>query len=525
MFKKTIAGGLSFVLILLSAGLQPYEAFAQNIVSPKVRSAPVNGGMAMPVGGGRSGIVGSQSGVPASIQISGSVVAPAAGVVSVVPGLVPSDAPAGTGLPSAAVPAAVLSAVPVLAPLLSRNQAAASVPGDRFGKMVSDLQAPSPLSTLKQDAPAEDRSAAGTKDFELRLGLAVSEAFGEGASAQAPETLTASGLLPSGRQVRDASAVEDRTPAAPAPRPAYRSAFFGPSLAAAAAGISIAIHAALSLAAKGVALVSPAILSDGGSTLLSGLGLAVQASAVSAGAAVAVCAVAAVAAVSAFALAMRRGAGVSDEDFQDFVRGEVLAGRIDPGLGALVKPYRPVSRWDFNYGALLNGRVYIRPELSASPALFTTVLAHELEHLKDRRERGPPSRRGLSGLWERLRLEFRARRAERGHGRSVGDFHVPVLERSLNRAQLSLRREEPYDVLVVNPGSDALSDPKVYSRLSGGMARLETARTEDPVAVFKAPDNLKRFKVIAVDRPSGVLPAADSNEERKLFRVLRSLDD
>ncbi|MBI5624248.1 MAG: S8 family serine peptidase [Elusimicrobia bacterium] len=521
MLKKILSTGLSAALVLLSAGLEPYQAFAQQAVSSKVQASPTPGTPVLPgsvvVPGGASGV----SSLSGGMKLSGSVVVPVGGALTTLSGDVSPVGPAELPVSAIGVPVLSQALAPGVAVPGSREEAAASTPAERFGKLVSDLKAPSPLNGVAQEAPLEERSSAGTKDFDIRLGIAAPEDAQDAVPASVPGTLARSGLLQPGPRP---GASQETVPAAGASKPESRSAFFGPSLAAAAGAISLGAHVVLSAAAKAVTLVSPSILSNGTSAVVNGLGIAAQAAVLSAGVAGAVFLTAAIAAAASFRFAMKRGAKVSDEEFQAFVKEEVLAGRIDPGLGILIKAYRPVSRFDFNYGAHLNGRIFIRPELAATPTLFTTVLAHELEHLKSRRERGPPSR-GLSGLWERLKLEFKARMAERRQGGSVSSFRIPVLERTLNRAQLSLRREEPYDVLVVNPGSEELSDPKVYRQLSGGMARLETVKTEDPVAVFKSPENRKRFKVVAVDRPTGILPEIDSRDERKLVKVLRSLDD
>ncbi|MBI4678339.1 MAG: S8 family serine peptidase [Elusimicrobia bacterium] len=526
ILKKTLSSGLCAAIFLLSAGIEPYRVFGQEVVAPKVHSSPVNGLNILPVGGMRGGADHAAPHAGGGVKFSGSVVVPVGGMVNGAPAAASPEAavvlPAASGL--AERPAAPgewrpsAPSVPVLSPVLPKPQ-------DRFGKMVSDLEAPSPLTGLSDDAPGEERSSAARNDFDVRLGDGAPQDLQDALGAAVPGGLQQSGLSAPGGLHAPAQEKElRRIPAAPEGQPGHRSAFFVPALAAAVGAVSLAAHAAFSALGKGIALIAPSILSNGHSAVLDGLGMAAQAAVVSAGIAGAVFVTAAVVAAAAFRSAMKRGAKVSDEDFQSFLREEALAGRVAPGLAALIRPYRPIGRFDFNYGAHLNGRIYVRPELVASPNLFRTVLAHELEHLKNRRERGPPAL-GLAGLWERVKLEFRARWTERKYGQAIGAFRIPVLERALSRAQLSLKREHYYDVLVLNPGSYELSDPKVYRRLSDGKARLETVRTADPIAVLKAGDNLKRFKVVAADRPAGVLPEKNSPDERKLAKVLKSLDD
>ncbi|MDE2490050.1 MAG: S8 family serine peptidase, partial [Elusimicrobia bacterium] len=221
--------------------------------------------------------------------------------------------------------------------------------------------------------------------------------------------------------------------------------------------------------------------------------------------------------------ALARGRGTSDEQFRAFVRGEVLAGRLNPNAAALLRPYRPRGRltdWTFAFAS--RDSIWVRPELIASPVLFRLVLVHELQHWTSSPTRGPPAR-GARRLLQLLREETLARAAElRGNG-ALPRLAIPSLERALRQARLSLRRARPYDVLVVNPGSGELSDPGLYAGLSGGTARVTTLEDAEAGRALREAAG-KDYQAVVLGAPSALLPKAGTREAEKLEESLRQLD-
>ncbi len=395
--------------------------------------------------------------------------------------------------------------------------------------------APGLLSAAVPAAASAASAAAVPAAAALRLGAAkIAAAHGDAGRARAlGRLLDGSG----GARARDlsgaAAAMSPARPAArlssssrpgrpavrsavlPAPEAQHRSAFFPLALATAASAA-----AGLFLAAGGLLRAQAA----GASSLAWGLHGIAGALGATFGGAAALFAAASLLDAGVFTVAMARGGRVTDAQFQAFLKAEVAAGRLDPGVAQLIEPYRPGHRYrGLSFGLATGQTIYLRPELAASPTLFRIVLIHELHHFNHHRERGPPEERNLRGAWGHVLAELGARASEIRGPQALKDLKVSTLERSLRQAQLSLRSGQDYDVLVLNPSADELKDPAVYRGLSGGRARVQTVIGEDPRALLGAAANAGRYRAVIVDRPFEALPAAGSPEARRLDKALRQL--
>jgi subtilisin family serine protease len=224
-----------------------------------------------------------------------------------------------------------------------------------------------------------------------------------------------------------------------------------------------------------------------------------------------------------FTLAVRKGRGTTDAQFRAFITSEVMAGRLPANAAFLLKAYRPSGRFtDLTFGFAAGGSIWMRPELIASPTLFRIVFTHELTHWLDAPTRGPPSS-ALARLFGFLRSETHARVAELKGVRFAPNRDVSDLERGLRQSRISLRLTKPYDVLVLNPGTAQLSDPKVYAALSGGAAKITTLAGVTPGEVLGR-DSVKGYQLVVLGGPAGLLPAAQSKDSVKLELALRQLD-
>jgi hypothetical protein len=220
--------------------------------------------------------------------------------------------------------------------------------------------------------------------------------------------------------------------------------------------------------------------------------------------------VAAVVDAGVFHFAMRRGRGATDAEFASFVQSEVKAGRLDGGMASLIRPLRLAQGMSkLSFGMTAGDAIYLRPELVKTPFLFRMVLLHELHHLTLRNERGPPSTWGGRVLLN-VYSELKARAGELRGSKAISKFRVPVFERALRESQLSLKLDNPFDLLVLNPGSKELSDPKLYHSLSGGKAKVETRQETVSEKKFEElylsqKGNARKYRAVVVGDASSLL--------------------
>jgi len=433
--------------------------------------------------------------------------APSAARALSAPSLAPSraalSAPAAVSAPSAPAATALPAAAPAFAP--------AAAPADAAPAAVA-----APAAAAEASAPSAPGAAAASVPAAA-------------APAEAPEAAAArAGELFDAARARAASAASDATPLAGIARaPALgRAAEPGPVPAAAVPpraerqARSVYFPLGLSALAGGAGLALKAV---GAAAFAGGVPAILGAAAIGAFAVSGLLALNAALDAAVYAVAMRRGRGVTDEQFRDFVRREILEGRLDANAAALLKPYRPQGRYpDLSFAFTARGTIWVRPELVAMPFVLRLVLIHELNHWKSAPTRGPP-RRGLRGLLATAVSESTARAAElRGPG-ALKSFKVSALERALRQAQVSLRRENPYEILVLNPDSPELKDPKLYEGLSGGAATVVAREGAEPNAALGEAAG-RGYRAVVIGGAAAQLPKTDTLEAKKLERTLLQLD-
>ncbi|HVE13181.1 MAG TPA: S8 family serine peptidase, partial [Elusimicrobiota bacterium] len=247
--------------------------------------------------------------------------------------------------------------------------------------------------------------------------------------------------------------------------------------------------------------------------------------------------------IGLFLTAVGRG-NVSEREFWEYARREIPQWNLHPsvtrallgpkpGTGVL-KLYRPAHRIrDFSFGFALGGAIYMRPELIRIPWLFRQVVKHELAHYEDHFERGPPvrSRWMIVRAFQYLRSELRAHFGELRTLRGMRAIRVPVLQRILQEAQLSLKLGSNYDLLLASGGEPAagsalaaeLSDPKAYAVVSGSQARV--IRPEGDVGAFLGQAaNQRRFRVAVYTSSHAALPDRGTPQGKRLAQALGQLD-
>ncbi|HAZ08694.1 MAG TPA: hypothetical protein DCZ01_09290 [Elusimicrobia bacterium] len=226
---------------------------------------------------------------------------------------------------------------------------------------------------------------------------------------------------------------------------------------------------------------------------------------------------------AAYGAATWRGRKVTNEDFRAFVRREVMEGRLEANAATLLKPYRPKGRRpDFTFAFAAHGSIWMRPELIATPVLFRMILVHELHHWKAVSARGPPAR-GVRGLLSGWLSEIRARGAEFQGPSALKEAKVSVLERALRQVQVSLRREAPYRILVLNPDSAELDNPGLYEGLSGGSAKVTSLRDAEPISALGSAQD-QGYQAVVMGRASSLLPPSRSTDALRLETALKQLD-
>jgi len=519
MMRKAIAALLSLALVGLSAGLDPWQAMAAEV-------APVR------VDGNASGVpVVPNAALGIQLQPAGLSAAPLSGLQGTL-GALPS-APKVTvqGMPAPAVLPILAAPAVALPPALPAGwislrpapaaQTQVAAPQTPFAQSMSRLQAPSLVEAVPAQAGSETAADAAGRDFAQRLGEKISP---DAAEAEAPAATDPGSVMPSlapssigNPAVAEGPVSLPRMPASA--RKQAKSPVFPTVVAAVAALAGEGLRAAAALAG------GAAVHAAGAAPVYMVLQAAASVAGVTVLGAGAVFAASALLDIGAYAYGMARGRQVTDADFWDFVRGEVMAGRMDAGVAELLRVHRPGRvPWNMDFGFTANGSIHLRPELAATPWLFRQVLGHELRHLRGGPQRGPPAGR-IRGLWRHFVSELSARAGEFQAAKLIARTRIPVLERALRLAQLSLALARPYEVLVVNAGSRELENPAIYRALSGGQARVSVVKGADPQAVLGDAKNSHRFQAVVLDKSSVLLPEEKSADSQRLSRALGQFDD
>jgi len=463
--------------------------------------------------------------------------------VSVVPqlGMVPAGLGAGLGAqfvnpltpltPSIAL-APILTptlAAPSLTAALPVTARAAAVAAAANVAVVNPLSAaakpnlplnaavPSALEAVKPTAPGESYGAAAAEDFAQRITgerLLNGNELGADMGAGVDASISRTAFAPLSR--RENGAPVNINEPAPPTKPEGEKRGLGFPLVL--AGVSGLAWGAVELARWGAnafnaaQAASPAL----GSTVLT---VAAAGAMILTGLFVVNALVDAV----SFVGAIVRGSKVTDVELRAFLRAEVLEGRLDGNAAALIKPYRPDNRYkDFTFAFASRGMIWVRPELAATPWLLRQVLLHELTHLKASAPRGPP-RGAFVGLLSAFVSEAKARAVEFKGAGALKQIKVSGLQRALTQTQTSLRLSRPYDVLVLNPDTKELEDPKLYAGLSDGAARVTSLNNDEPQKVL-AQSGAARYRAIVLGRATLALPAPKTMENLRLQEVLKQLD-
>jgi hypothetical protein len=512
MMRKALAVLLCLALTGLCAGLAPYQALAAQV--SQVRAEGAGAGVPV-VPNAALGAVPQAGGLTATpISVTGGALRslPAVPPVSVFGTGAQAPVP---GVPvvnevRAQLPVLPSPSIPLTAPAAP---AAAQTP---FQKTMQRLQAPSLVQGPSVQGGGEASADAASRDFSRRIGeKTIAGADDAAVPAQAPAGRP-SGLFPARPQTEPEFSL-------PSPQGAARSYHKSPVFPAAVAAVAAAVWEGLRFAA---ALAGGAAAQATGAA---GVLTVLQAAAGAAGFTVlgvgAVFAASALFDAGSFAYGMWRGREVTDADFWDFVRGEVMLGRMDAGVAEMLRVHRPgKSSWSMDFGFTANGSMHLRPELAATPWLFRQVLGHELRHLRARPQRGPPGR--IRGLWRHFTSELAARLGELRAAKTIARTRIPVLERALRLAQISLTLARPYDVLVVNAGTPELENPSIYQALSAGQARVSVVKgAADPQTILAEARNSRRFQAVVLDQASILLPERQSADSQRLDQALEQLDD
>ncbi|MDE2293440.1 MAG: S8 family serine peptidase, partial [Elusimicrobia bacterium] len=262
-----------------------------------------------------------------------------------------------------------------------------------------------------------------------------------------------------------------------------------------------------------------------------------------------------------YTFAVARREPVSDAEFWSFAKREVRRWGLHPSVTAsllgtgpgrgILRVWRPPQRYaGLSFGFTANGSVWMRPELARTPWLFRRVLKHELAHYARDSGRGPP--RGAGVLRRTAGFVLDEASAVFGEWRPRGalqTLRIPVLERVLHSARLSLDLGSPYETLIIHPGTHETRNPETYRELSGGQATVRALEDSGVAEAFKraakqvrragdappsAPELLKtlsgagaseRYRLIVYPQSFGVLPAAGTKEDDRLSVALRQLDE
>ncbi|MFH1726326.1 MAG: S8 family serine peptidase [Elusimicrobiota bacterium] len=439
------------------------------------------------------------------------------------------------------------------------------VAGRPAGRLV--LHVPDAASTVLQIRPAD--------------GSRVSPAASEGTIRKAQERNGAAAFI-NGREEQgnthnDTALIngrgEERTSDL-AVRREYRSAYFPAGLAALSA-LTFGLLTAVPAAVSGI-LQNPAVSATGISAAMPAFGIVETvfgAAATAAAASALLLAAYALWEMALFAVAVARGRYVPDEEFQRLAKGELLRWGLHPSVAAsllgtgpgrgIMRVYRPQNRFaHFAFAFTAGGIVYVRPEIVRHPWLFRWVIKHELMHYQAQGTRAPPRR--PSGLLRRLARhvlgELQGRLGEFRPISSLSSLRIPILDRVLQEARVSLRLPTSFDALIIHPGNHEVRNPSTYAELSRGRARVVKLHTrggaksgyraaddaligdenKDAASVHASPDSVPasegvnqylareanegRFRMIVYPRSFGAVPNEGSREARRLQVALRQID-
>ncbi len=358
--RRSVSAALSAALLLSSWGPAVTLSFAQQVAgkSSVISVIPQLG--LLPV------IPGAQLGSPSVLSLTPSALSLAPSINLAAPSL---NAALQIAAPTAAKPA------------VAQVTPAASKP------LLPSVSVPSALEAVKPSAPGESYGRAASDDFSRRItGETLAAGSGEVSdpvaveSALSPSSLSSSLSAPTRIERENGAPVIPEAKAPTRPEGEKRGAFFPLVLA----GASSLIWGAFELARWGghAFTAAQSAPTTGGAFL----GYAAAAAMIVTGAFV----LNAVVDASIFLAAVWRGRHVRDADLRNFLRAEVLEGRLDGNAAALVKAYRPDNKYkDFTFAFASRGLIWVRPELAATPWLLRQVLLHELTHMKASAPRGP----------------------------------------------------------------------------------------------------------------------------------------
>ncbi|UPT73425.1 MAG: hypothetical protein M0D55_16370 [Elusimicrobiota bacterium] len=314
--------------------------------------------------------------------------------------------------PSAlATPLPVISAAPSLIPAQLTAPAAAKAAAAP-AKALPLAAVPSALEAVKPAASGETFGQAAAQDFSARItGETLIKGRGDASApvvAGALSALTPRLASPSAADQRDVAPARTPIPSVlTKPEGQRRGAFFPLWLA----GFSGLVWGVVEAARWGAHAFTAANAEPStGATALAAVAIGAMALT---GAFVLHTLVESV----VFLAAIRRGRDVSDSRLRDFLRAEVLEGRLDGNAAALVRAYRPDSKYkDFTFAFASRGHIWVRPELVATPWLMRVVLLHELHHMRSSAPRGP--RRAPSAGCSRTSPPRSARASRNSEGRA-----------------------------------------------------------------------------------------------------------
>ena len=490
--RRYLSAALCAAMLLSSWGPGVSSAFAQQVSGKAASVSVIPQFGLLPVTPGAG--LGSPSVLPLSSPLSS--LSPALAAPAPTPALL---IPA----PAAAVPAAALVGVK---PLI-----AASKP------VLPNAAVPSALEAVKPSAPGESFGAAAAQDFAERMtgerllnGNGMVADTGASVDASVPQAFRRSQLTASRE---NGAPVNIHEPAPPTKPEGEKRGLGFPLALAGLSGLAWGVAEFARWGAHAFSAVSA-------EPTIGGTVLAVAA--IGAMALTGVFVLSALIDAVSFVGAVWRGRKATDADLRAFLRAEVLEGRLDGNAAALIKPYRPDNRWkDFTFAFASRGHIWVRPELAATPWLLRQILLHELTHMKASAPRGPP-RGALRGLLSAVVSEIRARAVEFKGPRALKQIKVSGLQRALTQTQTSLRLSRPYEVLVLNPDTKELEDPKLYAGLSDGAARVTALNDDQPQKALAESSN--RYRAIVLGRATRALPEPKSKEALRLQEVLKQLD-
>lgn len=185
----------------------------------------------------------------------------------------------------------------------------------------------------------------------------------------------------------------------------------------------------------------------------------------------------------------------------DFAAAQEALAHKDPALAKLVGIY-PAVRGLLRpmYGAVLGGKIYIRPEWAWWQPAFEIVARYQYGLLKAYRGREPPSP-GALGLPRHILNDVEARNST-----LFKKFKIPLIEQVLSQAHLSWKLDQPsVDILVLNPASEELKDDSIYKNISGNKATVTVNKNAAPQKELAKPENKRRFQAVILDQSEAFL--------------------